>query len=74
MPSDLDIYHSAKLLMHKHGKDASNFAAMRADKCLATGDLDGKAVWVRVIWAIEELWIIEELTKTDTPEDRLPVH
>ena len=63
MTSDLDIYRSAKLLMHKHGEDAPNFAAMRADKCLAAGDIDGKAVWVRVIWAIEELWTIEELRK-----------
>ncbi len=35
---------------------------MRADKCLAAGGLDGKAVWMGVIRAIKEL------TNTDTPE------
>ena len=35
---------------------------MQADKCLAVGDLDGKAVWMGVIGAIKEL------TNTDTTE------
>ncbi len=61
MPSEIDIYRSAKLLIDQHGEDAPIFAAMQADKCLAAGDLDGKAVWMRVIAAIEEL------TNTHTP-------
>ena len=28
---------------------------MQADRCLGAGNLDGKAVWMRVIRAIEEL-------------------
>ncbi len=52
---DLDIYRSAKLLIDQHGEDAPIFAAMQADKCLAAGDLDGKAVWMGVIGAIKEL-------------------
>ncbi len=68
MTSDLDIYRSAKLLIDQHGEDAPIFAAMQADKCLAAGDLDGKAVWMRVIGAIEEL------TNTDTPGSGQPVH
>ncbi len=64
----LDIYRSAKLLIDQHREDAPIFAAMQADKCLAAGDLDGKAVWMRVIAAIKEL------TNPDTPEDRRPVH
>ena len=55
MPSEIDIYHSAKLLIVQHGEDAPIFAAQQADRCLEAGDLDGKAVWVRVIRAIEEL-------------------
>ena len=68
MPDDLDIYRSAKLLVDQHGEDAPIFAAMQADKCLEAGDLDGKAVWIRVIRAIEEL------TNTDTPEGGQSVH
>ena len=53
--ADLDIYRSARLLVDQHGEDAPIFAAQQADKCLEAGDLDGKAVWMRVIGAIEEL-------------------
>ncbi len=55
MPSEIDIYRSAKLLVDQHGEDAPIFAAQRADVCLEAGDLDGKAVWMRVIAAIKEL-------------------
>ena len=55
MPDEIDIYRSAKLLIDQHGEDAPIFAAMQADKCLEAGDLDGKAVWMRVIRAIKEL-------------------
>ena len=68
MPDDLDIYRSAKLLIDQHGEDAPIFAAQQADKCLEAGDLDGKAVWMRVIAAIEEL------TNTDTPGGGQSVH
>ena len=49
MPIEIDIYRSAKLLIDQHGKDAPIFAAMQADACLEKGDLDGKAVCMRVI-------------------------
>lgn len=55
MTSDLDIYRSAKLLIDQHGEDARLEAAMRADKLLAKGDLDGKRAWVRIFAAIEKL-------------------
>ena len=55
MTSDLDIYRSAKLLIDQHGDDASIHAAQEADACWERGDLDGKAVWMRVIGAIKEL-------------------
>ncbi len=55
MPSEIDIFRSAKLLIDQHGEDAPIFAAQQADRCLEAGDLDGKVVWMRVIAAIEEL-------------------
>ena len=66
MPDEIDIYRSAKLLIDQHGEDAPIFAAMQADKCLEAGDLDGKAVWMRVIGAIEEL-LDRQQPSSDTP-------
>ncbi len=51
MVDDLDIYRSAKLLI---------------DHCLVAGDLDGKAVWMRVIRAIKEL-LDQQPPGSDTP-------
>ncbi len=55
MTSDLDIYRSAKLLIDQHGEDASTFATMQADKRAGAGDVEGRAVWLRVLKGIEEL-------------------
>ncbi len=41
MIADLDIYHTANLLIRQHGQDAPIHAAMRADAMLEKGDLDG---------------------------------
>ncbi len=48
MIPDLDIFRSANVLVKHHGPDAPIHAAMRADKLLEAGDLDGCAVWKRV--------------------------
>jgi len=53
--SPLNIYRTANLLIQQHGEDASIHAAMKADEMLVQGSLDGKAVWLGVIRAIEEL-------------------
>ncbi len=53
--ADLDIYRSANLLVKQHGEDAPIHAAMRADAMLEAGDLDGYAVWKRILRAVEEL-------------------
>ncbi len=66
MPDEIDIYRSANLLIDQHGEDAPIFAAMQADKCLEAGNLDGKAVWMRVIGAIEEL-LDQQPPSSDTP-------
>ena len=63
MVDDLDIYRSAMELIEQHGEDASIQAAMRADEMLEVGDLDGQAVWKRILKAIDEL-----LSK-ERPED-----
>ncbi len=55
MIPDLDIYRSANLLVKRHGEDAPIHAAMRADAMLKRGDLDGYAVWKRILKAVEEL-------------------
>ncbi len=55
MIPDLDIYRSANILVKQHGKDAPIQAAMRADAMLEAGDLDGYAVWKRILRAVEEL-------------------
>ncbi len=52
---DLDIYRSAQVLVKQHGPDAPIHAAMRADAILETGDLDGYAVWKRILRAVGEL-------------------
>ena len=51
MVSDLDTYRAANVLIRQHGEDAPIEAAMRADAMLESGDLDGYAVWKRVVKA-----------------------
>ena len=55
MTSDFDMYRSINLLVKRHGDDAPIHAAMRADAMLDTGDLEGQAVWKRIVKAVEEL-------------------
>ncbi len=55
MTSDLDTYRCAHLLIKRHGDDAPIEAAMRADKLMEAGDMDGRTVWLRIVKAIEEL-------------------
>jgi len=51
----IDLYRTAKLLIDQHGEDAAIEAAMKADRCLESGDLDGVSVWKGVIRAIGKL-------------------
>lgn len=55
MTNEIDIYRTANELIKQHGKDAPIHAAMRADELLDDGDLDGQAVWKRILTAVEEL-------------------
>ncbi len=55
MIPDLDIFRSAQALIKQHGADAPIHAAMRADAMIDKGDLDGYAVWKRIVKAVGEL-------------------
>ena len=55
MISDPDIWHAAQLIVKRHGVDAPIVAAQRADELFNEGDLDGVAVWKRILHAVEEL-------------------
>ena len=55
MIPDLDIYRSANVLVKQHGDDAPIEAAMRADAMLEKGDVEGYAVWKRILRAVGEL-------------------
>ena len=55
MTSNLEIYQAATLLIKDHGKDAPIHAAMRADEMLDNGDMLGKATWILIMKAAEEL-------------------
>ncbi len=55
MTSDLDIYRTANILVREHSQDAPIHAAMRADELLDKGDMEGLAVWKRILRAVEEL-------------------
>ncbi len=57
MTPDLDIYRSANVLIRRHGEDAPIYAAMRADAMLDKGDLDGYAVWRRILRVVEGLLV-----------------
>ncbi len=52
---DIDIYRSANVLVRQHGEDAPIEAAMRADAMLEAGDMEGFAVWRRIVRAVGEL-------------------
>ncbi len=66
--SDIDIYRSANELIKQHGDAADIEAAMRADERLAAGDMEGEAVWLRIVEAIAEL------LDTTPPGDQSAVH
>ncbi len=67
MAPDLDIYRSAQVLVKQHGEDAPIHAAMRADGMLEAGDLDGYAVWKRVLRAVGELRVKRRCPQPPSP-------
>jgi hypothetical protein len=55
MIDNKDIWRVAKLLIKTRGANAEAAAAQRIDELLNEGDLDGAAVWRRILHAVEEL-------------------
>ena len=55
MIDEIDLYRSAKLLVDRHGAAAPIEAAMRADELMDADDMDGRAVWLRIKAAVEEI-------------------
>ena len=67
MTSDLDVYRSAQLLVERHGDEATIHAAMKTDDMLERGDMDGRAVWLRIVDAVRELL-------RERPDENTPIH
>ena len=55
MPTDLDIYRSANILIKRYLEEAAFKAAMRADAMLKNGEIGGYLVWKRIVKAINEI-------------------
>jgi hypothetical protein len=55
MTSELDIYRTASILIRDLGDEADLVAAQRADSFFEAGDVDGSAIWRRVLRAIMEI-------------------
>ncbi len=53
--NERDIWRSAKVLIDQHGRNAPVHAAQRADELLASGDMEGQALWKRILKAVEAL-------------------
>ena len=64
---DIDIFRAAKLLIEKHGDEAAITATKRATELLDAGDVDGYAVWKRILNAVKELL-------TEEPLDNAIIH
>ena len=61
---EIDIYRSAKLFIDQHGDEAIIQAAMQSDALQQIGDMDGAAVWRKIIAATEAM-------RSTEPEGRL---
>ena len=53
--NERDIWRAARLLVDQHGRDAPAHAGQRAGELLASGDMEGQAVWKRILKAVEAL-------------------
>jgi hypothetical protein len=51
----IDVFRCAKLLLDRHGQDASFHAAQRADELDSAGDQAGRRAWIAILAAIDEL-------------------
>ncbi len=52
---DIDIFQAAAVLIKQHGDEAPLLAIKRATKMQNAGDVDGYAVWKRIVDAINDM-------------------
>ena len=52
---DIDVFRSAGALIKQHGDDAPLLAIKRTTEMLDAGDVDGYAVWKRIVDAIKDM-------------------
>ena len=55
MVLDLETYRSAHALIRRHGKEAVEHAARRAEDLLKTSDFEGAAFWRSTLDAVNVL-------------------
>ncbi len=55
MIAELDIWRVAEQMRKLYGADAAIHAAMRADKLMDQGDIEGFQMWKQVVAALNEL-------------------
>jgi len=55
MVTEFDAHSAATTIIKQYGEKARLHATKRADAMLEEGDLDGSAVWKRILRVIEEL-------------------
>ncbi len=55
MISDREIWQTAGVMIKRYGEDAATEAAKRADELFDEGDVDGCAIWRRIVGAVEGL-------------------
>ena len=55
MPTELDIFRSASVLIKQHGNKADLVALDHSCRLAAKGDSEGAAVWVRIMNAVKEI-------------------
>ena len=51
----IDAYRAAKILIDKHGAEASTAAGQRLQDLLDSGDEEGAAAWADILFAIGEM-------------------
>jgi hypothetical protein len=69
-----DCWRVANLRLKRHdGPDAAIAAAQRADECLAAGDIEGQAIWKRIVEASARemshrtIWALHDPDQSSAP-------
>jgi hypothetical protein len=52
---EIDVLHTAKLMLDQYGVEAEPQAALRVDKAFLAGDIELEQTWKRVVAAIRKL-------------------